>query len=153
MYSRKRYAYRQSFYDSRKDTRGIYTRTIRKKQQPRSKTKYITEQIKFVANIIKVGDKSVNYLSLPSLGTKEDQLEKSVIMLKSLYITGGVKVLKLPEQNMMLADEKATYILQGVVGVFFVKDKSPLGTKLPKFKDIFDDNDNYKADALSFPLG
>lgn len=90
----------------------------------------------------------MNYLSLPSFGIKKDQRDKSVIMLKSIYITSSVKVLKLPEHNMMFVDQKPTYILQGVVGVFLVKDRRPRGTTLPTFDDIFDVNDNYKADAL-----
>lgn len=49
---------------------------------------------------------------------------------------------------MMAVDRKPTYILQGVVGFFVVKDRSPQGTMLPEFKDIFDINDNYQADAL-----
>lgn len=63
-------------------------------------------------------------------------------MLISFYIIGSVKVLKLPEQNMMFMDEKPTNVLQGVVGVFVVKDRRPWGTTLPKFEDIFEDNDN-----------
>lgn len=65
-----------------------------------------------------------------------DQREKSMIMLKSLYIIGSVKVLKLPEHNMMAADGKPTYILEGVVGFFVVKDRRPQGATLLEFKDI-----------------
>lgn len=57
-----------------------------------------------------------------------DQREKSMIMLKSLYIIGSVKV--------MAADGKPTYILEGVVGFFLVKDRRPQGTTLLEFKDI-----------------
>lgn len=69
-------------------------------------------------------------------------------MLRSVYITRSVKVMKLPEQNMMVVDDKSTYVLQGVFGVFIVKDRRPRETTLLKFEDIFNVSENYLADAL-----
>jgi len=49
---------------------------------------------------------------------------------------------------MMITDKKPTYVLQGVVRVIVVKGRRPRGTTLPKFENIFEENDSYKADAL-----
>lgn len=122
IYGRNKYQYRQPFYVRRQHSRGLFTWIITKKPLLRSKIKYITEPIKFGSNILKPGVRSVNYLSLPSFGIKEDEREKSCVMLRSVYITGSVKVMKLLEQNMMVVDDKSTYVLQGVFGVFIVKD-------------------------------
>lgn len=59
--------------------------------------KYISEEMKFGANIVQVGVVAVTHLSLPLVSTGDDQRDKSHILVRTLYLSGLIKVLNFPE--------------------------------------------------------
>lgn len=58
--------------------------------------KYVSQETKCGSNILEASTTAVIYVSLPSIDIANDDRDKSYILLKSLYLTGSIKVLNLP---------------------------------------------------------